>query len=146
MRPVAFVQLLRPHQWAKNLLVFVPLITSHSWSRPSAWLGALVAFVAMSMLASAGYALNDALDAERDRAHPEKSKRPIAASLLPRWLGFVTAVVLALAALLGVAVAISPPANLMRVGDALLFALPAYLAGTIAYSLWLKRVAIADVC
>jgi 4-hydroxybenzoate polyprenyltransferase len=146
MRPAALVQLLRPHQWAKNLLVFVPLITSHSWSRPYAWFGAVMAFVAMSMLASAGYALNDALDAERDRVHPEKCKRPIAAGVLPRWLGFAAAAVLAIVALLGVFIVTFPVTGMLPVGDALLFALPAYLAGTVAYSFWFKRVAIADVC
>lgn len=145
MRLAAFVKLLRPHQWAKNLLVFVPLVTSHSWWRADAWVGAMVAFVAMSMLASAGYALNDALDAERDRAHPEKCRRPIASGALPRWAGFFAASVLALTALLGVlAFQLSPLRT--GVGDSLLFALPAYLLGTTAYSLWLKRVAIADVC
>jgi len=145
MRVFAFIQLLRPHQWAKNLLVFVPLLTSHSWAQPGAWAGALIGFAAMCLLASSGYALNDVLDAERDRAHPEKSSRPIAAGLLPRWLGWLTAIALPVIAIVGVFLMAQAPLS-MHFGDALLFALPAYLIGTIAYSLWLKRVVIADVC
>ena len=142
---VAVFALLRPHQWVKNLLVFVALITSHSWARADAWTGALVGFIAMCLLASAGYALNDALDAERDRAHPDKQRRPIASGALPPWSGFVVAVALIVLAVVIVAAAVKLPLQL-KFGDALFFALPAYLIGTIAYSTWLKRVAIADVC
>lgn len=145
MRLLAFLHLLRPHQWAKNLLVFVPLITSHSWAQPLAWTGALAGFVAMCMLASAGYAFNDALDAERDRAHPQKRTRPIAAGLLPRWAGFAIALLLAVAAIAGIWLLAMPPLQL-KFGDSLRFALPTYLVGTLLYSLWLKRVVIADVC
>ena len=145
MRLTAFLQLLRPHQWAKNLLVFVALITSHSWANPSAWAGAIAAFVALCLLASAGYAFNDALDAEHDRAHPEKSQRPIAAGSLPRWSGFAVAGVFTAAVFGGLWwLARSPPG--IAFGNELVFGLPAYLAGTLTYSLWLKRIAIADVC
>jgi 4-hydroxybenzoate polyprenyltransferase len=144
MRPTAYLQLLRPHQWAKNLLAFVALITSHSWGSPSAWAGATTAFVALCLLASAGYAFNDALDVEHDRVHPEKSRRPIAAGLLPRWSGFATAGVFA-AAVFGGLWWLTHSSD-FAFGHELVFGLPAYLAGTLAYSLWLKRVAIADVC
>ncbi len=145
MRLIAFLQLLRPHQWAKNLLVFVALITSHSWGSAQAWAGACAGFVALCLLASAGYALNDALDVERDRAHPEKCRRPIASGAVPRWWGWLSAVVLAALPFVGIGLLMRAPTSL-GFGGALLFALPAYLAGTVGYSLWLKRVAIADVC
>ncbi len=145
MRLTALLQLLRPHQWAKNLLVFVPLITSHSWARSEAWLGALAGFVAMCLLASAGYALNDALDAERDRAHPEKSRRPIAAGVLTRGTGLIVALLLAGLALAGIA-ALKLGCPDLPISDSMLPALLAYLVGTLSYSFWLKRHAIADVC
>lgn len=145
MRLTSLIQLLRPHQWAKNLLVFVPLITSHSWGSVQSWTAACIGFAAVSLLASAGYAFNDALDFERDRAHPEKCRRPIASGAVPRWAGFAIALVLiALASVLVMgAMQSSPP---WAFDNALILALPAYLIGTLLYSLWIKRVAIADVC
>lgn len=145
MRPIALIQLLRPHQWAKNLLVFVPLITSHSWGQANAWAGALLAFVALSLLASSGYALNDALDAKQDRAHPEKQRRPIAAGLITRRMGFVISALCALVAIALVTVAMQR-FGASAFSHSFYFALPAYWLGTISYSLWLKRVAMADVC
>jgi len=144
MQPLALIRLLRPHQWTKNLLVFVPLITSHSWGRPQAWSAALVVFALMCALASAGYALNDALDAERDRGHPGKAHRPIAAGVISPATGVVVALLLVIAAVLATWLFArwhdTPPAM------SLYFALPAYLLGTLGYSLWLKRLVIADVC
>ncbi|MFV0337468.1 MAG: UbiA prenyltransferase family protein, partial [Chthoniobacterales bacterium] len=70
---------MRPYQWSKNLLVFVPLVAAHNFLNwPSIFL-CILAFICMSLTASAVYALNDVLDVEADRKHPRKSLRPVAA-------------------------------------------------------------------
>lgn len=140
MRIFALLQLLRPHQWVKNLLVFVPLFTSHSWTQSDDWFSAAVSFMALCFLASAGYALNDAMDVDRDRAHPEKSQRPIAQGNLPVWAGYV---VFILFTGLGFSVVLIATGE-VSFSPTLWFALFAYLLGTFFYSLWLKRVAIVD--
>ena len=69
---------LRPHQWAKNLLVFAACFFSHAWHSIAPWLAALEAFAALSLCASGLYLLNDILDVESDRLHPRKRLRPYA--------------------------------------------------------------------
>src|SRR5687768_13714372 len=70
-------QALRPHQWAKNLLLFVPLVlTPAQVTDPAKWVALLAAFACWSAVASAGYLANDALDLAADRADPVKRGRP----------------------------------------------------------------------
>jgi 4-hydroxybenzoate polyprenyltransferase len=78
-RPGAMLRLLRPHQWSKNVLLAVPLLASHGAGGAGALRQLLFAIVAFCLCASAVYVLNDLLDIESDRAHPRKSKRPLAA-------------------------------------------------------------------
>jgi len=79
MRPGAIVRLLRPKQWSKNLLVFAGLIFTGSFTITDLVLRTLIAFVAMCLASSGTYALNDALDAPKDRLHSKKKNRPVAA-------------------------------------------------------------------
>ena len=72
----------RPHQWVKNLLLFVPLILSHRLLELTSLMEAGLAFIAFSLAASSGYILNDLLDLAADRQHPTKKRRPFAAGLL----------------------------------------------------------------
>jgi 4-hydroxybenzoate polyprenyltransferase/phosphoserine phosphatase len=130
----AMVKALRPHQWAKNLLIFLPLLLAHVVA-VDRLLAALLAFCCFSLAASATYIVNDLLDIEADRRHPAKRLRPFAAGDLPAFagLGIVTAFLLLAfcgARLLPIAF----------VGWLLL-----YLFCTLAYSLYLKRVALVDV-
>ena len=76
------VRALRPHQWAKNLLVFVPAAAAHLLGSAPAMAAAAWAFAAFCFTASAGYVLNDLLDVAADRAHPRKRLRPFAAGRL----------------------------------------------------------------
>lgn len=127
---------LRPHQWVKNVLVIVPLVTSHQLTDPSKVLAALAAFVAFCLCASGGYVVNDLLDREADRAHPVKRRRPFASGRLSVSAGVVLAVALPLAAL-GVAAGI---------GSArFVAALAAYCAVSLLYSAWLKQKLLLDV-
>ena len=87
---------LRPHQWVKNVFVFAALIFSRSLTEPALALRALLAFAAFSLVASAIYLVNDVADFERDRLHPKKQKRPIAAGKVRRSTALVMAALLAL--------------------------------------------------
>lgn len=130
-----WINALRPHQWLKNALVFVPLIAGHRLE-PQTLLAALLAFAAFSMVASAVYVLNDLLDLAPDRAHPRKRSRPFASGALPLSHGGWMA-----AALLGLGCAIAA-----LVGPAFLAAMAAYFVLTTAYSLHLKRLMVLDIC
>lgn len=74
----ALTRALRPHQWVKNLLVFVPMLTSHDVGNLQSFFGALLVFAALCATASAIYLVNDVLDLNADRKHPRKCRRPFA--------------------------------------------------------------------
>jgi 4-hydroxybenzoate polyprenyltransferase len=130
----AALESLRPYQWLKNALVFVPLAAAHRLGEPQLLLSALHAFVAFSLCASGVYLLNDLWDASADRLHPHKYLRPIASGRLPRSVALGL-----MAALLAAATAAAWPLG-MRTGTALL----AYLALMIAYTLRLKAIVLLD--
>ena len=133
-RPLDYLRALRPHQWVKNVLVFVPLIAAHE-TEPGLYVVAAGMFVAFSACASGTYLFNDLLDLPHDRGHENKRHRPLAAGTVP------------------VSSAIGIGAALMVVGLALAFRLSAeaglyvllYLVLTVAYSLSLKRKTFIDV-
>ncbi|GGC06955.1 UbiA family prenyltransferase [Pseudoduganella buxea] len=125
---------MRPRQWLKNMLVFVPMLTGHAFGLTTLT-QSLVAFVAFSLCASSAYLLNDALDAGDDRRHPTKCKRPIAAGLLPLPLALLTSPLLAL-----VAIALSALFDPL-----LLLTLSFYFVTTVCYSLYLKRLLMIDI-
>lgn len=138
-RPAYFktlIKALRIHQWAKNLLLFVPLLASHRIAEvPLLWNG-LLAFFAFGACASSVYLLNDLLDLPDDRQHPTKCNRPLAAGTLPILHALFLIPVLLFGAFV-VAIWLLP----------IQFAgvLAAYYILTLAYSLWLKRVVMLDV-
>ena len=72
------VKLIRPHHWVKNLLIFAPLVLSFGFYELEKVAIACLGFVAMSLVASAGYIFNDLQDIEHDRSHPNKQYRPLA--------------------------------------------------------------------
>ena len=125
---------IRLKQWTKNGLLFVPLLAAHSLN-PQLWLSVMLAFVAFGLCASATYLVNDLLDLPNDRAHRIKRHRPLAAGRL----GIATAVVLGLVML----VASFVLAASVSAGFTALLLL--YTATTLAYSVWLKRLALIDV-
>ncbi len=126
---------LRPHQWAKNLLLFLPLVAAHRLVDPAALASAAIAFVAFCLVASSAYLLNDMTDLQADRAHPRKRARPIASGALSiPAAAALCAVCLAAGALLSTQLPLGFAA-----------ALAAYFVITLAYSLALKRMAVVDV-
>ena len=130
-----YLRVMRPHQWLKNLLVFVPMIAAHQLDVPL-FFQTLLAFVAFSLLASSTYVLNDLLDLAADRAHPRKCNRPFASGSIRLVHGSWMAPVLA----------ISGGAIALIVGWQLFAMLVAYCATTVLYSLKLKRMVIVDIC
>jgi 4-hydroxybenzoate polyprenyltransferase len=130
----SLVKALRPHQWAKNLLIFLPLLFSHLLTA-SKLLTALAAFCCFSLAASSGYLINDLVDVEADRRHPQKRMRPFAAGDVPPLAGIAVAVLLLLIGLVGAE---------MLPGRFFAW-LIIYLATTMAYSFYLKRIALVDV-
>jgi 4-hydroxybenzoate polyprenyltransferase len=129
------IRSLRPYQWVKNLLVFVPAFTSHEGVRWPILLQCLIAFIAFSLCASGTYILNDLLDLEEDRAHAIKKNRPFASGDLSISLGLTIASALFVIGM-GVAFADGPlfPALLLL-----------YIAMAGAYSMRIKRVLLLDV-
>jgi 4-hydroxybenzoate polyprenyltransferase/phosphoserine phosphatase len=125
---------LRPHQWVKNTLIFVPLLTSLRISDASAVWSALIAFVAFCACASATYVLNDLLDLNADRAHSRKRERVFASGKLKIWHGIALSGAL-LSAGLATAALQSPQ---------LLGTLAGYMILSTAYSLQLKRYVVLD--
>jgi 4-hydroxybenzoate polyprenyltransferase/phosphoserine phosphatase len=129
-----WLKALRVHQYAKNALIFVPLLTAHAYALSSV-LSAILAFVAFSLCASSVYLLNDLIDLRADRQHPTKQKRPFACGAIPLAHG-----VMAIPILLVLA-------YVCAVLTSLLFTvvLTAYFALTIAYSFTLKRRLMVDI-
>ena len=125
---------IRIHQWAKNILLFVPLLLSHKL-RPEAIGAVIAAFFCFSFMASANYIFNDLLDIESDRRHPVKRFRPFAAGDLPVAGGAALAL-----ALIVVSLALLPV-----LPHQFLLWLAVYIASTAAYSLYFKQVALVDV-
>lgn len=133
-RLAAWFKALRPHQWIKNILVFIPLLTAVGVDQARMAVASLLAFVAFSAVASGVYLVNDMIDIDADRVHPRKRRRPIAAGTLP----VVAAVPMAAALLWGGFVLAWLIAPLFAA------ALAVYLVVTSLYMLWLKRVPILD--
>ena len=131
----AVLKALRPHQWAKNALIFLPLLLAHTL-RPALVAAAMIAFASFSLCASATYIVNDLLDVEADRRHPRKRRRPFAAGDLSAFTGAVIS-----AAFLAGAVALA----VVRLPVDFLGWLVLYLVTTLSYSLYLKRVVLLDV-
>jgi len=130
----SLIKALRLHQWAKNLLIVVPLLLAHTVT-PGRLLTALVAFLCFSLTASATYVVNDLMDLEADRRHPRKRQRPFASGDLPAFSGACIVVAFLLAALLGARML---PAEFSAW-------LLVYLVTTLAYTSYFKRVALLDV-
>jgi 4-hydroxybenzoate polyprenyltransferase len=137
-RPVdlkTWLEALRIHQWAKNLLVFVPLLGAHQWHNFSKLAASALAFLAFSICASSVYLLNDLFDLEADRYHPTKRQRPLASGRLPLPWGMAAALLLLV---LSILVALFLPV-------AFGVAFVTYYFLTALYSVRLKQIEILDV-
>ncbi|HEY9682359.1 MAG TPA: decaprenyl-phosphate phosphoribosyltransferase [Oculatellaceae cyanobacterium] len=132
---LALIKQLRPKQWAKNAIVFAPLLFSGNFTNPERVEQAVLCAIAFCAISSAVYILNDLVDIKADQAHPTKCKRPLASGQIPVSL----AVVLMLALLAGGLVAafiVRPTLDLICL---------TYLTINILYSLKLKDFPILDI-
>lgn len=125
----SLLKALRPHQWVKNILLVVPLLSAHLFNQPIKWVFAFEGFLSFSLLSSAVYLLNDLNDLDEDRGHPQKKTRALASGELKIFEagiagGFLLGISLALAWILG------PAFFLCSVS---------YLAMAVAYNIWAKR-------
>jgi 4-hydroxybenzoate polyprenyltransferase/phosphoserine phosphatase len=145
----AWFKAIRIHQWAKNVLLFVPLLLAHNFA-PGLIAGSVLGFFSFCLGASATYIVNDLLDLEADRQHPRKRRRPFASGDLSVLSGVVVIVLFLLAAIAlalfvpPVVAALSPEFTLVKPLHFLLW-LGIYLVTTLAYSLRLKRSVLVDV-
>ena len=141
--PRDILRLARPGDWTKNSFVLLAFIF---WAANAVRTGetsaiggkaacAALAFAAFCLVASGFYAINDAIDAEKDRGHPVKCRRPVAAGAVARGTAVAMGVVLVVAAL----------ATAHSVSKALMAAIAFYAALQLAYNWGLKRIAVVDV-
>ena len=131
----SYLNALRPWQWVKNCLVFAPLILAKQLFDPSSLSACLAVFISFSLVASAGYLVNDLFDLEADRRHPRKKNRPLASGAVSLWNTVFLAVILLVIGLL-IALLISCD---------LVFLLVIYFVMVTIYSLELKQHAMIDV-
>ena len=131
----ASIRLLRPHQWMKNLLCFVPLLLSHQWQQQKAVVGSCFAFLTFSLLASVIYVINDVLDAAADRNHPKKCHRPIASRMVSPLQALLLGLLLS-----GVIVILAS-----RQPDSARYWLVIYTVIAVGYSLRFKQYLALDV-
>jgi len=126
---------MRPHQWLKNFLIFLPLILSHRLGETDLLMLTGLAFISFSLCASSVYFVNDMLDMESDRQHKSKSNRPFAAGTVPLAYGVFGAPLLFLLSLVFASL----------VGTEFFAVLIGYWLITCLYSLYLKRLYLIDV-
>lgn len=129
------IRMLRPHQWVKNTLIFVPILINFPASKLHEYMTVIMTFMMFCLLASTGYIINDIIDRERDRKHHEKKNRPIASGQVTIRLAVYTMffMLTAFASLASIM-----PLNISIVGAC-------YLFGTLSYSLIIKNIPMLDV-
>ncbi len=125
----------RPRQWSKNLLVLAAPCAAGVIDQPLLAAQVAGAFLVLCLLSSATYLVNDVRDREQDRLHPRKRSRPVAAGELSPGAALRVAAVLAFVGIAS-ATAITPGLGAVACG---------YLALTMSYSLWLRRVVVLDI-
>ncbi|CAA0088135.1 Decaprenyl-phosphate phosphoribosyltransferase [Halioglobus japonicus] len=131
----ALLTAMRPHQWSKNLLVFVSLLIAQRYGEIDLLVATILAFVAFCLCSSSVYLINDLLDLKADRKHSEKCHRPFASGQVSLLLGIQTIpVLLVLSIMLAVAA-----------GPMFFSVLLVYFTITLAYSFYFKRLALLDV-
>jgi 4-hydroxybenzoate polyprenyltransferase len=132
---VAYLKLLRPKDWAKNLFLFIPLFFSGELFDWPIYPRLILGFVSFCCIASSIYIINDYRDIEDDKKHPDKSKRPLASGTVSKSTSIVVCILLILAGF-GLAYFIR---------EKFLFILSIYFFLNLAYSFGLKNIPILDI-
>jgi len=131
----SIIKLMRPHQYIKNLFIFLPIFFALKITDTHLLFNAFIAFIAFSLTASAVYTLNDYHDIEEDKQHPKKKFRPLASGAISKSQAIPIMVVLSTTGF-----ALMATLSLKAVGI-----LSTYVLMNIAYSFYLKHIAILDV-
>ena len=131
----SYTRALRPHQWLKNLLVFVPLVMAHRFLEFDLFGKASLGFLAFGLCASGVYLLNDLVDLQADRHHPRKRQRPFAAGELSLFWGLISIPILLLLSLLVSLLLPRPFLGMLTI----------YFILNLVYSFYLKRIVLVDV-
>lgn len=132
----ALLKAMRPHQWSKNILVFVPILFAHAYAETSTLLAGFLAFLCFSLCASGVYLLNDIIDIDADRRHQTKKSRPFAAGHLSVRYGLVASAVLLFGSIIAAFTIVNVLFGAVIVGYAIL---------TTAYTFCLKTYSTVDV-
>jgi len=132
----SLLRAMRPHQWAKNLIVFIPVILAHRYGNLPTVIDGAFAFLSLSIVASATYLFNDLLDLQADRLHSRKCRRPLAQGDISLVLAGIAGLVLLTVG--GTLAALMLPSSF-------LLALTIYCVISLTYSAFFKRAAIVDV-
>ncbi len=129
-----YIKILRPHQWYKNLIVFVGIFFSMNIFSTHLWIYSITTFIIFCMLSGAGYIINDIADAENDKKHPKKKHRPIASGKIKKSHALMLAIGMVLISFL-----IATGLNVM-----VLIISGTFLISNLLYTFWLKRFIIVD--
>lgn len=129
------IKLMRPHQYIKNLFIFLPLFFALKITDINLLINTIIAFIAFSLTASAIYIFNDYHDIEEDKTHPKKKNRPLASGAISK---FKAIIIMNILAILGISFMFVLSLKAMII-------LIIYMLINIAYSMYLKHIAILDV-
>ena len=135
MKLLSIIRLCRPHQYIKNIFIFLPLFFAAKITDTDLLFNTFLAFIAFSLSASAVYILNDYIDIEEDKQHPNKKNRPLASGVVSKFESIITMFIL---------IILGPLLMAFISLQATIF-LACYIFINIAYSCYLKKFAIVDV-
>lgn len=126
---------LRPKQWIKNLFIFAGIVFSKKLTDPIFFLKVFCGFFLFCLVAGSGYLINDIIDQEKDRSHPEKSRRPIASGSLKKHDAIFIAILFITISLF----------SSYFLGINFSLCLLSYISLSLSYSIWLKKIVIIDI-
>ncbi|MDY3343836.1 UbiA prenyltransferase family protein [Riemerella anatipestifer] len=138
-----YLNLLRVEQWVKNLFVFVPLFFSGKILEVDLFYLSFFAFLIFSLTASSIYIINDYMDIDSDRQHPEKKNRPLASGAISKTTAQIlfSGLILSILGSLWVGLSVLNIGNIWKFGSIILF----YFVMNLAYTFKLKHIAILDI-
>ncbi|MHA2367633.1 MAG: UbiA family prenyltransferase, partial [Candidatus Hodarchaeales archaeon] len=139
----AYVRLMRPHQYYKNVLIFIGIVFGEKVDQFDLYLPLMIGFCLLCFMSSTSYIINDIRDLEKDRVHPEKASRPLPSGLISPIAAYMFAFLLFLISLGGALVIDSIYLN--RDIPTFSLSLLAIFITSQTYNLALKDIAFADV-
>lgn len=131
----ALIKTMRPRQWTKNAFIFAALVFDKQLFVVDSFLRTFAGVILFCLISSCVYILNDIVDVEADRKHPDKKKRPIPSGTLPIQVAWISLIALVVGVVIG-SYFLNPEFMWVVIG---------YFVLNIAYSLWLKHIPILDV-